>query len=400
MSGAAFILAINMSVAALLAAAFATVAAYGEAHRSARWIALSYAAGIAYFGFEFLIFEFPGSRIVATAAFASFLVALVFYAVGIAHRYRVPPPWLVIGILFVGSVAINVWIQGMPRESLLRQFLWQAPYAAMQALGAVLLLKGRPRRAWIDNALAGLLFVSALHFLAKPLIARSVGGVGETAGNYLESTYALVSQSIGTVVAFAVALLTLTIYVRTILIDADTRSQTDELSGLLNRRGFEERAERSLHLAGVTGIPVSLVLCDLDHFKSVNDSFGHAVGDRVIAGFAAILRDVSDGRHVIGRIGGEEFALLMPGADRQTARLVAEGSRVAFAETQVDGAPDGQRFTASFGVAQRLPGEDWRDLLRRADMALYEAKRDGRDCVRMASSPQPAERRSVRTERT
>src|SRR5690606_12337389 len=120
------------------------------------------------------------------------------------------------------------------------------------------------------------------------------------AGNYLESTYALVSQSIGTVVAFAVALLTLTIYVRTILIDADTRSQTDELSGLLNRRGFEERAEQSLRLAGVTGIPVSLVLCDLDHFKSVNDSFGHAVGDRVIAGFAAILRDVSDGRHVIG----------------------------------------------------------------------------------------------------
>ena len=397
MNGAAFILAINLSVAGLLAAAFAMVAGYGSAYRSARWIALAYLAGMAYFAFEFLIFRYPGSRLVATAAFASFLVPLVLYAIGIARRYRVAPPWLALAAICAIAIALNLWIQGMPRDSLVRQFLWQAPYAALQALAAVLLLKAA-RRTWIDNALAVLLGLSALHFLAKPLIARSVGGVGATSGNYLESTYAMFSQSIGTIFAFAVALLTLAIYVRAILTDADTRSETDELSGLFNRRGFEERAERSLRAANTARVPVSLVLSDLDHFKDVNDTFGHDAGDRVIAAFAAILRDVSGGRHVVGRLGGEEFALLMPGADRQTARLVAEGSRVAFSAVEIEGVSESRRLTASYGVAEQLPGEDWRHLLRRADMALYEAKRDGRDCVRLAPSRPSGERRTLRSD--
>ena len=132
---------------------------------------------------------------------------------------------------------------------------------------------------------------------------------------------------------------------------ATRRSETDTLSGLLNRRGFEERADRAVREAVRREGPLALVIADLDHFKSINDSYGHAAGDAVIAAFA---------------------------------RFFAEGARSAFAALPVDGLPDDVRFTASFGVAELAPGETTRDLMRRADGALYEAKKAGRDCVRVS----------------
>ena len=109
---------------------------------------------------------------------------------------------------------------------------------------------------------------------------------------------------------------------------------------------------------------MSLVICDIDHFKAVNDSLGHASGDRVIAAFAGFLRSAA--------------------ANLLAARLFAEGARSAFASLCVDGLPPDRRFTASFGVAELAPGEGMTDLLVRADSALYEAKNNGRDCVRVS----------------
>ena len=100
------------------------------------------------------------------------------------------------------------------------------------------------------------------------------------------------------------------------------------------------------------GVPVSLVISDLDHFKAVNDTFGHAAGDTVIVTFAGFLRSAMAEHHVAGRIGGEEFAILLPGTNLVAARLFAEGARSAFAALTVDGMPETKRFTASFGVAE------------------------------------------------
>jgi diguanylate cyclase (GGDEF)-like protein len=132
-------------------------------------------------------------------------------------------------------------------------------------------------------------------------------------------------------------------------------------------------------------VPVSLVICDLDHFKAVNDTWGHAAGDRVIAAFSATLRESAAGHHVVGRIGGEEFAALLPGFNLPAARLFAESVRMAFAGRAIEGFPEGESFTASFGVAEIAPGETAASLLLRADLALYEAKRAGRDCVRLGA---------------
>jgi diguanylate cyclase (GGDEF)-like protein len=194
------------------------------------------------------------------------------------------------------------------------------------------------------------------------------------------------SQTSGTVLGVAVALLLLVILVRDVLADFTEQSQTDKLSGLLNRRGFETGLEESLRRAAETGLPVSLVICDLDRFKAINDTSGHAAGDRVIEAFSQLLRECLADHRSAARIGGEEFAVLLPGSDLFTARLFAENVRSAFAMQTVEELPETTRLTASFGVAQLAPGETAFEFQERADNALYEAKRNGRDRVEISLS--------------
>jgi diguanylate cyclase (GGDEF)-like protein len=147
--------------------------------------------------------------------------------------------------------------------------------------------------------------------------------------------------------------------------------QRDALTGLLNHRACHERLRAAL--AG--GAPVGVVLLDLDHFKLVNDTLGHAEGDRVLKACAERLRSVVRTDDVIGRMGGEEFAMILPGADLEAAEDCAERARAALGELVVRGLPLG----ASAGVAASpADGVDAAVLLENADAALYRAKRSGR----------------------
>jgi diguanylate cyclase (GGDEF)-like protein len=391
MTGAEFILAINLCVAGLLAAAFLTIAAYDRRHASARWFAFSYVVGMSYFVFEFAIASFGTSMVLVLASYASFLAALTVLNVGVARKYSVPAPWIAMAIIFVASLVGCYLIQEMPRQSFVRMLIYQSPYFIMQAMAAGIVAQAKARSA-LDNVLMGLLAASALQFLSKPFLFRTFGGTGDSPDQYLSTIYALFSQSMGTIFAIAVALMLLVILVRDVLAEANARSETDMLSGLLNRGGFEAHAAAALQEARRLGVPASLVISDLDHFKSVNDNFGHAAGDTVIVTFARFLRSAMADHHLAGRIGGEEFAVLLPGTNLVAARLFAEGARNAFASLTVDGMAPTKRFTASFGVAELAGGETISDLMERADKALYLAKNSGRDCVKIA--PRPGGRRS------
>jgi diguanylate cyclase (GGDEF)-like protein len=391
MSGAGFILAINLFVAGLLAAAFLTVAAYDRGRESARWIALAYVIGMSNFLFEFAIATLGTSTVLFLAAYASFLAALFVFNVGVARKYSVPAPLVTMAIVFLVSVATCYFIKDMSRQSFMRMLLYQSPYFIMQAIAVGIVAQAKVRSP-LDNVLMVLLAASALQFLSKPFLFRAFGGTGDSPDQYLTTNYALFSQSMGTIFAMAVALMLLVILVRDVLADANVRSETDMLSGLLNRGGFEAHAATVLLESRRLGMPVSLVISDLDHFKSINDNFGHAAGDTVIVIFARFLRSAMAEHHIAGRIGGEEFAILLPGTNLVAARLFAEGARNAFASMTVEGMPATKRLTASFGVAELADGEKVRDLMARADKALYLAKNSGRDCVKIAA--RPAGRRS------
>jgi two-component system cell cycle response regulator len=153
----------------------------------------------------------------------------------------------------------------------------------------------------------------------------------------------------------------------------------DPLTGLANRRQMEEVSAREFAIVQRTGTPVSIYMADIDHFKRVNDTHGHEAGDLVLKAFARVVLAETRKSDIAARFGGEEFVVMLHGAGLSGAVVVAERVRSALRGTPM--APLSQPVTASFGAAQRAAGETWDALLRRADRALYRAKRSGRDRV-------------------
>jgi diguanylate cyclase (GGDEF)-like protein len=157
----------------------------------------------------------------------------------------------------------------------------------------------------------------------------------------------------------------------------------DGLTGLANRRAASNALYTEAARAQRLETPLAIVLADLDKFKSVNDVHGHAVGDEVLRVFADVLRQTLRESDVAGRWGGEEFLLLLPGADEEGAAQLADRVRSAFADRRIASAP-GLRVTASFGVAEYTGQSSTEQLLAAADEALYRAKRAGKDRVERA----------------
>ncbi|WP_127524278.1 GGDEF domain-containing protein [Mesorhizobium sp. Z1-4] len=387
MSGAGFILAINLSVAGLFAAAFLVVAVYDLARVSARWFAASFAFGMLNFLLEFVVAAAAPSILLRVAAYMAFIAALAAFTRGIAHLHNRRPPWKAVLAIAFGALLLRLAIDDMARESFTRLLLFQTPYFLLQALGAAIAMRW-PRPGLAGKVLAGMLLLSALHYLAKPFAAAWSGGAGRNSESYLATDYAMISQTSGTVLGVAAALLLLAILIRDVMADFTRQSMTDKLSGLPNRRSFEAYLDECMRSAAETGLPVSLVIGDLDRFKAVNDTYGHAAGDRVIVAFSQLLRDCLTDPRSAARIGGEEFAVLLAGSDLSTARLFAENVRSAFAIQEVGDMPPQTRFTASFGIAQLNPGDTAFEFQERADTALYAAKRNGRDRVEVAAPAQ------------
>ena len=163
---------------------------------------------------------------------------------------------------------------------------------------------------------------------------------------------------------------------------AERQAVTDPLTGLHNRRYFESSLKGYLEEFGRHQLKFGLMILDLDHFKSVNDNFGHDVGDMVLREIALRLRAVSREHDVIARYGGEEFAIITPVADEQTLIAIADRYRINIELLKINVGNTVLRPTVSIGVAVSTPEtEDLHDLFRHADQKLYEAKSAGRNRV-------------------
>lgn len=161
---------------------------------------------------------------------------------------------------------------------------------------------------------------------------------------------------------------------------------TDPLTGLWNRRHLLERLEAETGRSRRNGRPLCLAILDVDHFKRVNDLHGHPAGDEVLRVLAALLKEAVRLSDVVGRMGGEEFAILMPETDRAQARLVCERLGRAVAQRPIR-LPSGEdlKVTLSTGIALMAGREGSDRLISRADSALYDAKAGGRNCVKLAA---------------
>jgi diguanylate cyclase (GGDEF)-like protein len=176
--------------------------------------------------------------------------------------------------------------------------------------------------------------------------------------------------------------------------------ETDPLTGLGNRRRLARTASAALSLGARNDHPVAFLMIDLDHFKSINDSFGHRIGDVVLKSTAAAIEATVRTYDTVVRSGGEEFVVIAPGTDVLGAVRLAERIRQAITLRCASSTPTAQRITASVGVsAFPIDGLDELTLLDRADAALYVAKGLGRDCVAVAADGVPAVRQPSVPER-
>jgi len=161
----------------------------------------------------------------------------------------------------------------------------------------------------------------------------------------------------------------------------------DQLTGLLNRRGFEEYGSRAFSASRRAGTPMSVIMTDIDRFKYINDKYGHAAGDTALAHFAKLMSESRREEDVVARVGGEEFALLLPGTGLRDAMAIADQLCEKVGSTPLEMTAIGLPMTSSFGVAAiSEKDKTLDDIVLRADRALYRSKRAGRNQVDLESS--------------
>lgn len=253
-------------------------------------------------------------------------------------------------------------------------------------LGIGLLLVGgasrmRRMRRWrtMDRAVFWVFLAVALSFFPRTWLTALSVHEGSSVSAFANSTFWIVLQ-LSLVVCSVILALTLLAASMVDIIDSLRRDRDmDALTGLLNRRGFDERAGADLlrHLSS----DMTVLVCDIDHFKAINDTYGHAAGDAVLQGLGQIVLEAVKHAHVAGRVGGEEFAILLFKHDAVAAHAFANRLRLALMQACFDGIPANQTVTLSIGISVRRPRDTLSAMMQRADTLLYRAKSAGRNRV-------------------
>ena len=264
-------------------------------------------------------------------------------------------------------------------------------YMSNTAMGLLFLVgaqatSNRRRDNIADAMVFWMLVVTCAQFLVRPSVSFMIEGALATE-SYRQSIYystlnaAVAVNSLGLALALIAACA-----LDTIRSEREAMAR-DQLSGLLNRGVFERKVKAAIQRAEDKGVPLALVIGDIDHFKNVNDIFGHIAGDHAIASFGKLIGRTIRDSDIAGRVGGEEFCILVWNCEESGAEGLAERLRTRTAAIRIkDAAALDLRLTASFGVCELRRGEGFTSAYSRADEALYRAKGAGRDRVVSASS--------------
>jgi diguanylate cyclase (GGDEF)-like protein len=381
---------LNPAIGLLLAASFYLL---WRSQRSRRYLLVAsagYVCNAAGFLFQDVFAFLPGTS--GRVASNLFLIASAWLlASAILQRFQRRTPHALFGIIAGAAVVAQAWYLYAAPDLTVRVLIASAAFGLISLLLAVRLAPA-PKRHLADKLLFWFSVVTAVNFLARPALILWLSGTLAGTGDFRTSLYWTTVQFSQAIISVTVAVNLMVAVAIDLLADVKREASTDQLSGLLNRRGFEARAAAALAECQAAGQPGCFLIADLDHFKRINDTCGHLVGDSVIRMFGQLLRAGQSPGMVAGRIGGEEFAVFLPSTDLAAGRLFAESLRAGVTAAGSAHLPRGIRPTVSIGLCAADRNADLFALLGEADDALYEAKRAGRDRVHTASQvPHAAE---------
>lgn len=397
MSAEIFIMLLNPGISALLAGAFLLLWLSQRGKLYILIAAAGYGLNAAGFFFQDIIFQYlvpplvnNGERILTNLMF---LFSGWLLAAAVLGRYGRRPNYPLLAVTTFAAMLAVCWFV-LIQPSVPGRIL--AVNAALGILTTMIVVKLYPvrRQHLIDRLIFAVAIFSAANYVLRPLIILTIDGGMTSAINFQHTLYWTTVQFTQPLIAIALALTLMVAIAIDLIEQLRQEARTDKLSGLLNRGGFEAAATAALKRSEAgTGLPACLIIADLDHFKQINDTFGHSVGDAVIGLFGRHVAAMCRDGMVAGRIGGEEFAVLLPGHEIQAARLFAESLRACPWDYWSGMLPSKVTPSVSIGVCAAGPGIDLHALMNQADEALYDAKRAGRDQVRLfGTGPAPASR--------
>lgn len=396
MSAEFFIMLLNPGIGALLSAAFLLLWLSQRNKTYILYASIGYGVNALAFLLQDVVFQYfaaplPGN---ADRIFTNlvFLFSGWLLAAAVTGRYGLKPSYGFLAAVTAAGIGGVSWFL-LAEPSVVGRIL--VMNAALGAITLMIVLKLRPvrKRHLIDRLLFGMAVISTANYILRPAAILAVQGGFGTGENFQHSLYWTTVQFTQPLISIGLALNLMVAIAIDLIEELRREARTDKLSGLLNRGGFEAAASAMLGRKGAgANLPVCLIIADLDHFKQINDTFGHSVGDAVIGLFGRHIAAMAGEDMVAGRIGGEEFAVLLPGHEIQAARLFAESLRACPWDYWSGMLPDALSPSVSIGVSAALPGAGLHALMNMADEALYDAKNAGRNqvCVygaKLAAAP-------------
>jgi diguanylate cyclase (GGDEF)-like protein len=288
--------------------------------------------------------------------------------------------WPFAGLVYAGVI----WSTIVDKHVGISTALIPAAAAAALFLSAQMILRHREKTRPAESAAAITMLVFGVAQLAAAGMALQQGAVGDESFRTLYIHFNFLTMPAGYT---GMAMFVIFMLASDISEEMKEIAVLDQLTDVLNRRGFGEQAARAYATARRSQQPVSIVMTDIDRFKDFNDEYGHAAGDHALCHFANILKTDRRADDIVARVGGEEFALVLPGTDIEGAMQLADDLCALIEATpfEIDGVQ--VPMTASFGVATiSAKDECMTDVILRADRALYRSKRAGRNRVDLESS--------------
>lgn len=362
----------------LAAGGFWTVYGLRPKMRSAFWFALSFLFGTFAFSVEFFRFVLPD---VARALFAvGFYCGMgAFLVFGLIIRAEREPPYIVISAIAV-TCTLTVFAFALADvHVLMRVCTAQFSMALLLLIGV-----GYARRRFTTKTDKALLIVTsfmALLLIIHPTVIGYYVGLPSTPLDYDRSALFLTMGLLTMVAALLCAALLVREAIVVIIGELKTLANRDELTGILNRRGFDEAVEDFSRTAQSKGHQFAILAVDIDYFKRINDTYGHGFGDRVIHSLGQMLCAHHGDDGLAGRVGGEEFVMALAVSSLEEACHMAELLRQRWARQTFFADQEDVRSTASFGVSLHRADQSLAMTIAQADKALYHAKQSGRNRV-------------------